>query len=120
MEQVKDYLDTEHTRNKKYAALYEELLKKAFPNSGITVMVGHHIGFEFAGDISTENEIPSADCLLFDLGIMARVFGESPAVVLLEQLAVAAPGEREDIVIHWLAIDEAAEKARSSHLTEVA
>lgn len=120
MEYVKEYLSFEQARNRKHATLYERLLKRAFPGRDETVMVGHHIGFEFSGDIATENEIPSADCLLFDHDIMGACFG-GHAQHMMISLAQMKPGEREDFVLQWLDSLEKVEGVnRSSHNTEVA
>ena len=121
MLQLKDFLGEEQARNKRHAALYETLVKRAF-GANIDVIIGHHIGFEIHGDIQSETEIPSADTLLFNREIMAAVFGEVHASRILEQLSRAAPDEREKIVAEWLDLGEAmiAVGTRSTHLTEVA
>lgn len=71
---MKDYLGFENDRNKKNAALYEAILKKAW-GSETQVLIGHHICTEQNKDLNTENEIPSADTLIFDHEIMMKVFG---------------------------------------------
>lgn len=96
---MKDWLSYEQTRNKTHAALYEKVLKLADLGTNIAVLVGHHIGFEFNGNLDTENEIPSADTLIFDHEIMARVFG-SNAVAIMAELATI-PAERRDARLEW-------------------
>lgn len=85
---VKDYLGYEHARNKCNAAVYERLIKLAFAREGSSIMTltGHHLTFELDEDLSTENEIPSADCMMFDHEIMGRVFGVN-AVQIMRHLA---------------------------------
>lgn len=121
---VKEYLGFEQARNHRHAALYEDLLKRAFPGENITVLVGHHIGFEFNGDINTENEIPSADALLFDHAIMTKVFGEELAQTVMHLLCETEADQREEIVKTWLKVIDTADakesESRSTHPTEVA
>lgn len=93
---MKDYLSTEQSRNKAHAGIYERMLKIAFGET-CAVLVGHHIGFEFNGDINTENEIPSSDTLLFDHDIMQRVFG-SKYLSIMANLAVT-PVELRDSML---------------------
>jgi hypothetical protein len=90
---VKDYLGYENARNKTHAHLYNAILQKAF-NLSNNVMIGHHLCFEFNGDIDTENEIPSADTLIFDHSIMGAVFGDR-AVEIMCSLA-SFPAEKRD------------------------
>lgn len=100
--QVKDYLTTENVRNKKYAHLYTDLIKRAFGENQ-DVLIGHHITFEEHGNIETENEIPAADSLLFCHDLMTRVFG-SKAISLMMLLASmpADTGQREEAVLFAL------------------
>ena len=90
---MKDFLSFEQARNKHRAALYEKMLRIAFGES-CAVLVGHHIGFEFGGDINTENEIPSADTLLFDHDIMGKVFGSRSLAIMAELATI--PAEKRD------------------------
>lgn len=100
------YLGGEGKRNRDHAALFTALLTRAWGEC--EVIVGHHVAFEFAGDLNTEDEIPSADCLLFDHGIMTAVFGEQ-AIPLMQRIAALKPGEREVEVQRALdALDAAA------------
>lgn len=98
---IKDWLGAEHARNKEHAALYVEIVKRAIgklTGRQVEVLIGHHITFELgcngALDITTENEIPSADCLMFDHTIMRAVFGIN-AVPLMMHLA-SIPCEERD------------------------
>lgn len=91
---MKDYLGTENSRNKKYAKLYEDLIKTAFGEDN-DVLIGHHLTFEHHGDISTENEIPSADTLIFCHDLMTRVFGEG-ALHVMHELAALPVGARDE------------------------
>lgn len=92
---VKDWLGYEQSRNKAHAALYERMLRLCFGEStALAVLVGHHIGFEFDSDLSTENEIPSADTLIFDHYIMERVFGSKYVAIMAELASI--PCDRRD------------------------
>jgi len=93
---IKDYLGAENARNKKHAALYSRLIKRAFGEQN-DVLVGHHLTFEEHGNIETENEIPAADTLMFCHDLMSRVFGPAQALTLMRELASvpADTGERE-------------------------
>lgn len=90
------FLGPEGKRNRANAALYKAMLCVAWGEC--EVIVGHHVNFQFDGDLSTEDEIPSADTLLFDHDIMGAVFGDS-AVLLMTQIAAVRPYERERILI---------------------
>lgn len=100
MEPIKDYLGDENHRNKMHAPLFVELIQRAF-GKDIDVLVGHHFSFEVHGDITTENEIPAADTLLFCHDLMTRVFG-SAAIPLMQKLAAAPSNRREAIVYEAL------------------
>jgi hypothetical protein len=98
---MKDYLEAENARNRRHAALYEQLIKRAYGEC--QVMVGHHIGMEFAGDLQTENEIPSADTLLFDHPLMVACFGDH-AVQMMQDLA-AVPCEQREVLLERMMED---------------
>lgn len=98
---MKDYLEYENARNRAGAETFEQMLKLAFGDC--QVMVGHHIGMEFRGDLQTENEIPSADTLIFDHDIMKRVFGAG-AIALMQRLAAIPCHEREPALAEALAL----------------
>lgn len=90
-----DYLGYENHRNAVHAQLYTDIVNEAFGKED--VIVGHHITFERHGDIKTENEIPSADTLLFDVDVATRLFGDHFAKDLLQRLALT-PVEKRDAV----------------------
>lgn len=101
--ELKDWLGYELGRNKEHSDLYVALLKKAITKmakgSRVEVLIGHHITFELGEegkelDIKTENEIPSADCLMFDHDIMTAVFGDA-ALTIMRELAVRPCQERD-------------------------
>lgn len=93
---IKDYLGYENARNRQHADLYQALVQIAY-GADCDVLTGHHVTFEKHGDISTENEIPSADTLIFDHEIMGRVFGEN-AIPLMQKLAAVPCDQRDDMV----------------------
>jgi hypothetical protein len=107
--QVKSFLSTEGKRNRANADLYLDMLRIAYPGEKLDVIVGHHICFEFDGDISTENEIPAADTLLFDHEIMGRIFGKDKARSLMHALVDLPDAKRED----YLRIEVQRVKARA-------
>ena len=90
------YLSGEGKRNRHNADLFQALLCRAW-GADCSVMTGHHVAFLFDGDLGTEDEIPSADCLLFDVEIMNAVFAED-TVWLLRALSTMVRGQREDYV----------------------
>src|SRR5271167_3031313 len=96
---MKDFLGYENARNKRNAALYCALIKAALGECD--VLVGHHLTFEINGDLDTENEIPSADCLMFDHDLMTKIFGNE-ALSIMGHLALT-PVESRDAVLaaYW-------------------
>lgn len=90
------FLGGEGKRNRANADLYHAMLCMAWGDC--EVIVGHHVNFQFDGDLSTEDEIPSADCLLFDHDIMQAVFGQD-ALPLMAEIATLRPYEREQRVL---------------------
>jgi hypothetical protein len=100
MIQPKNYLRMEGARNRINAAIFERLVKLAF-GSGNSVITGHHINFEYNGDIATENEIPSADTLIFDHDVMTEVFG-ADAINVMQSLARTRAENREILLAHYL------------------
>jgi len=99
---MKDYLETENLRNKEHADLYVQLIQRAFGREA-QVMIGHHLSFEFEGKLETENEIPSADTLLFCHEAMGRIFGELFEDVMID-LALAPTEKREEVVKKYLRV----------------
>lgn len=96
---MKDYLGFENARNKQHAAVYTQLMKMGLEDKGhsVAILIGHHLTFEVDSDLQTENEIPSADCLMFDHDIMTRVFGKG-AIPLMQRLA-SLPCEERDFLL---------------------
>ena len=117
MAAMKDFLSYENQRNKKHARLYERLLKRALAGTNeaaahdIQVVVGHHITFEIGGNLESENEIPSADTLLFDHDLMGRVFGKHSKIIMATLCAVPCE-ERDGLLESYLnALEEQGEEA---------
>lgn len=101
---MKDYLGFENARNKAHAAVYADLMRRAFAGddqASCAVLIGHHLTFELGGDLDTENEIPSADCLMFDHDIMYKVFGPN-ALSIMQHLATVPVEKRDDMLKHFL------------------
>lgn len=88
---------TENDRNKTHAELYTRMIKEAFGKDA-AIIIGHHLTFENNGDLNTENEIPSADTLLFDHYAMTQIFGVD-ALALMRLLASVPIEERDALVI---------------------
>jgi hypothetical protein len=97
---VKDFLGCENTRNKHNAALYTRLMQQAMGQE-TDILIGHHLCFEMGKDINTENEVPSADCLLFDHDIMGAVFGDQ-AVEVMMHLARTPTESRDSVLAVWM------------------
>jgi hypothetical protein len=93
----KDYLGTENARNKEHAVMYQRLIEMAM--GPCAVLVGHHLSLEFNGDINTENEIPSADTMIFDHAIMKEVFGDAAGVVMAALAAQPVEGGKRDALL---------------------
>ena len=96
MTNIKDYLGYENARNKTHAQLYVAVLRTAL-GEGSAVLIGHHLTFELDGNIDTENEVPSADCLMFDHDIMKAVFGKG-ALPLMVALATRPCEQRDELL----------------------
>lgn len=94
--EFKDYLGSENARNKHHAALYLDLMQTAL-GDGYQVNIGHHLSFHPQGDFENENEIPSADTLIFDHVLMGRVFGQHAKEVMIQCVAVPCE-ERDDVL----------------------
>jgi hypothetical protein len=90
---MKDWLGTENARNKRHAKLYTAMMAAAFGQDA-SILIGHHLTFEEGGNIDTENEIPSADTMIFDHYIMSKIFG-ARSVAIMKELA-GVPVERRD------------------------
>ena len=110
---MKDYLSYENQRNKRNAKLYTDIIKAAFGEE-CQVLIGHHLTFEQGGDLNTENEIPSADTLMFDHEIMRKIFGERAKSIMMK-LAEKPVEERDEYLKEvfelWMKIHETVNKA---------
>lgn len=95
----KDYLGFENQRNKENADLYTRLIRAAIgKDRNVAVLIGHHLTFELDGDLDTENEIPSADCLMFDHDLMRAVFGPERYINIMRDLA-SVPCDQRDAML---------------------
>jgi hypothetical protein len=90
------YLPGEGKRNRSNADLFLLMLCIAWEED-CQVMTGHHIGFMFDADLSTQDEIPAADTLLFDHEVMAQLFPQDYQEVMLH-LATLRRYERENYI----------------------
>lgn len=90
------FLSGEGKRNRANADLFQAMLIVAW-GSGCSVITGHHVSFLFDGDLATEDEIPSADCLLFDHDIMAELF-PADYLDIMTHIAPLQRYERENYV----------------------
>lgn len=90
------YLSGEGKRNRANADLFQAMLCLAW-GEGCSVITGHHVSFLFDGDLSTEDEVPSADCVLFDHHIMSQVFPHDYLLVM-QAIAPMQRYERENYV----------------------
>lgn len=97
---MKDYLGFENARNKTHAELYVKLVKRAF-GPDADVLIGHHLCFELGGEISTENEIPSADTLIFDHEVMTAVFGDRALSIMNHLSTIPAESRDEVLRDYW-------------------
>ena len=114
---LKDYLGYENQRNKDHAALYTRLMQKAI-GGNVAVLIGHHLTFEINGDLATENEIPSADTLMFDHDLMTKVFGPR-AIHVMIHLASVPCEQRDAMLVHYLDDQEAVERMEEMERAEV-
>lgn len=93
LKKARNYLSTENVRNKRHAALYTRMIQVVYGKE-CDVLIGHHLVFEVHGKIGTENEVPSADTLLFDHEVMKAIFG-TEAIGIMQVLATLPGEERE-------------------------
>lgn len=95
---MKNWIMYENDRNKRFAALYTEMIKRAIgAEHTCSTFMGHHLSFELDNDLGTENEFPSADCLMFDHEIMGRIFGDDAKKVMMH-LSQANVEDRDTIL----------------------
>lgn len=105
----KSWLAFEQARNRKNADLYTAILRRAIAvlsqteAEGVQVIMGHHLTFEMGTDLSTEDEVPAADSMLFDHDIMTAAFGSKEvAVNVMVHLAQLPCDERDHALArHW-------------------
>lgn len=100
MEQPKDFLGYENDRNKQNANLYTEILRAAW-GAETAILVGHHICTEKNNDLNTENELPSADTLMFDHDIMTKVFGWATGLMIMGELSQVPCDKRDALLQHY-------------------
>lgn len=89
----KPYIPFEIARNQANVPMFRAMIRMAYGRND-AVLIGHHLGFEVGDDYSTENEIPSADTLIFDHDIMRAVFG-ADAIRVMQALAALPVGPRD-------------------------
>ena len=100
---IKNYLSYEGHRNRTHAAIYRKMMHLAFAGEGETaIIIGHHLTFQFGGDLETENEIPAADTLIFDHDIMGAIFG-ARAISIMQALAAVPVDARDEALAGYLA-----------------
>lgn len=110
--QQRDFLATENKRNRANHRLYERFLRIAV-DPKVEVLVAHHIVYLVDGQ--APNEIPSADALMFDGGLMTTVFGDKAKALMLT--LVSRPwDERDPVLDDFLQVREAELAAESARL----
>lgn len=92
----KDWLGSENDRNRENADVYTQLMRNAY-GCDHAVLIGHHLCFQKGDDIETENEIPAADSLIFDIDIMQATFGNE-CETLMMALALLPVKERDQML----------------------
>lgn len=91
----------ENQRNRDHADLYKAIIRECF---GVTdVIIAHHLTYvssykENGFDYEAVEEIPSADCLIFDHEIAKRIWGEENYLWNLKLLA-CEPTETRDALL---------------------
>lgn len=90
------FLSGEGKRNRANADLFQAMLCLAW-GEGCTVITGHHVSFLFDGKLETEDEVPSADCLLFDHDIMSELFPDR-YLKIMRRISGMRRYERENYV----------------------
>lgn len=91
----------ENARNAKNSDLYKAILRECFGVSD--VIIGHHLIYvtnDVRDGFSYEivEELPSADCLIFDHEIARKVWGEADFKRVLMQLACEPVETRDDLL----------------------
>lgn len=94
----------ENQRNRDHSDLYKAIIRECF---GVTdVIIAHHLtyvkGYKENGfSYEVVEEIPSADCLIFDHEIAKRIWGEDDYLDVLRGLA-CEPTETRDALLKKL------------------
>lgn len=101
------FLGNENNRNTHNGMTFIALIQRAWDNHEV-VMVGHHFVIApreamRALDLSQNNEIPSADTLIFDHDVMGCVFGKSEALRIMAALSQVPREARETLLASELA-----------------
>lgn len=91
----------ENDRNREHAPVFKAIIREAF---GVTdVICGHHLIFEFRETradgftYDVVQEIPSADCLIFDHDIAKKIWGITWPECL-QRLAMEPIATRDDLL----------------------
>lgn len=93
----------ENQRNRDHSDLYKAIIRECF---GVTdVIIAHHLTYvlsymENGFSYEVVEEIPSADCLIFDHEIAQRIWGDGFKTIL-KRLAVE-PTETRDTLLQQL------------------
>ena len=96
----KNWLNNENGRNERHRPVYVKILCLAYnPHE---VVIGHHLLVVPSGRGAAPEEIPSADALIFDHGIMRQVFGDR-ALEVMAACAQAPAEAREEVLACELA-----------------
>lgn len=92
--EIEEYISTEIARNKAHGELFAAIMRIAFGKED-DVSIGHHLSFQPHGDISSLNEVPSADTLIFDHNVMRAVFGDN-AIPVMQRICALPADKRDD------------------------
>ena len=95
----KNFLDWENKRNQRNKELYRRVICECLGMTGESVFIGHHISF--GPDGSCQQEIPSADTLMFDHNFIKRLFGDRAADALVK-LALVDVDKRDQLLADLL------------------
>lgn len=94
----------ENDRNFVYADLYKAIIREVY---GVKdVIIGHHLVYEVSEKRSDGftytfvQEVPSADALIFDHGVMKALFGDD-YLAALSNLAVEPTKTRDDLLARF-------------------
>ncbi len=95
----------ENDRNEVYRELYSDIIREAY---GVRdVIIGHHLVYQTTEELVDEKtgpythtfvqEIPSADALIFDHDVMAKIFGAGYLTIVM-QLALTPVAQRDALL----------------------